>query len=128
MTNSVNLSCRYINALQQLPQFHYSLDINGMLTHMYTGVRVFPTGKLEDPDDDSGFLQLVFPGGHSIEVHGFAYLDGMAKEAAEIEVATMPDDLGIPARKLSQVQLRTADLVRHLRGKHWLESESTSTS
>ena len=123
MTNSVNLSCRYINALQQLPQFNSSLGINGMLTHIYTGVRVFPTGKLEDPDDDSGFLQLMFSGGHSIEIHGFAYLDGMVKEAAEIEVATMPDNLGIPARKLSQVQLRTADLVRHLRSKHGLESE-----
>lgn len=122
MTNSVNLSCRYVNALQQLPQFHYALDINGMLTHMYTGVRVLPTGELEDPDDDSGFLQLVFPGGHSIEVHGFAYLNGMAKEAAEIEVATKPGDLGIPAQNLSQVQVRTADLVRHLRGKHRLES------
>lgn len=127
MKNSVNLSSRYINALQQLPQFHCALDINEMLTHMYTGVRVLPTGELVDPDDDSGFLQLIFPGGHSIEVHGFTYLNGMAKEAAEIEVATMPDDLGIPARKLSHVQMRAADLVRHLRGKHGLESDLIST-
>lgn len=123
MKNSLNLSSRYINALQQLPQFHCPLDSNGMITHMYTGVRVHPTGELMDPDDDSGFLQLIFPGGHSIEVHGLTYLNGMVKEAAEIEVATTPDDLGIPARKLSQVQLRAADLLRHLHSKHGLESD-----
>ncbi|MDE1555345.1 MULTISPECIES: hypothetical protein [Comamonas] len=121
MTKAVNLSARYINALRQLEQFHSVLPFDGPLTHMYSGVRVLPTGDLTDPDDDSGILQLVFPGGHTVDVIGAAYLEMMAKESAEIEVATKPDDLGIPERKMTHVQLRTADLLRHLSGKHGLD-------
>lgn len=121
MSKAVNLSARYINALRQLEQFNCVLPVDGPLTHMYSGVRVLPTGDLTDPDDDTGILQLVFPGGHTVEVIGSAYLEMMAKESAELEVATKPDDLGIPERKMTPVQLRTADLVRHLRGKHGLD-------
>lgn len=120
MTKAVNLSARYINALRQLEQFHCVLPFDGPLTHMYSGVRVLPTGDLTNPDDDSEFLQLVFPGGHTVEVIGSAYLQMMAKESAEIEMATKPDDFGIPERKMSHVQLRVADLIRHLSGKHGL--------
>ncbi len=122
MTKAVNLSARYINALRQLEQFHYVLPFEGPLTHMYSGVRVLPTGDLTDPEDDSGILQLVFPGGHTIEVLGSVYLEGMVKESAEIEIATKPDDCGISERKMTPAQLRAADVVRHLRGKHRLES------
>lgn len=121
MTKAVNLSARYINALRQLEQFNCVLPFDGPLTHIYSGVRVLPAGDLTDPDDDSGILQLVFPSGHTVEVIGSAYLEMMAKESAEIEVATKPDDLGIPERKMTPVQLRTADLVRHLRGKYGLD-------
>lgn len=120
MTKAVNLSARYINALRQLEQFQYVLPFDGPLTHMYSGVRVLPTGDLTDPEDDSELLQLVFPSGHSVEVIASAYLALMAKESAEIEVATKPDDLCIPERKMTHVQLRTADLLRHLSGKHGL--------
>lgn len=121
MTKAVNLSARYINALRQLEQFHAVLPFDGPLTHMYSGVRVLPTGDLTDPEDDSGILQLVFPGGHTVEVIGSAYLEMMAKESAEVEVATKPHDFGIPERKMTPLQLRTADLIRHLRGKHGLD-------
>lgn len=120
MTKAVNLSARYINALRQLEQFQYVLPFDGPLTHMYSGVRVLPTGDLTDPDDDSGILQLVFPGGHTVEVIGSAYFEMMAKESAEIEVATKPGDLGIPERKMTPVQSRTAELVSHLSRKHGL--------
>jgi len=120
MTKAVNLSARYINALRQLEQFHCVLPFDGPLTHMYSGVRVLPTGDLTDPDDDSELLQLVFPGGHSVEVIASAYLALMAKESAEIEVATSPGDLGIPSRKLTYEQVRTDELINHLRGKHGL--------
>ena len=123
MTKAVNLSARYIRALRQLPQSHYVLDQSGPLTHMLTGVRVLPSGDLTDEADDSGVLQLVYPGGHSVEVHGFAYLEFMAKEAAEIDVTTKPGDFSIPEKKQSMVQWRTADLIRHLTGKHGLENE-----
>lgn len=123
MTRAVNLSARYIHALRQLPQFHFVLDQSGPLTHMLSGVRVLPSGDLTDEEDDSGFLQLVFPGGHSVEVHGFAYLECMAKEAAEIEITTKPGDFSIPEKKQSMVQWRTADLIRHLTGKHGLHSD-----
>lgn len=121
MTKAVNLSARYINALRQLEQFHSVLPFDGPLTHMYSGVRVLPTGDLTDPDDNSGILQLVFSGGHTVEVIGSAYLEMMAKESAEIEVATQPNAFGISERKMTPVQLRTADLLRHLRGKHELD-------
>lgn len=120
MTNAVNLSARYINALRKLEQFQYVFPSDGPLTHMYSGVRVLPTGDLTDPNDDSGFLQLVFPSGHSIEVHGFAYLEGMAKESAEIEVAAKPEEFGISERKMTPVQSRTTFLVQHLSGKYGL--------
>lgn len=123
MTRAVNLSARYIHALRQLPQFHFVLDQSGTLTHMLTGVRVLPLGDLTDEADHSGFLQVVFPGGHAIEVHGFAYLECMAKEAAEIEITTKPGEFNIPEKKQSLVQWRTTELIRHLRGKHGLESE-----
>lgn len=121
MTKAVNLSARYIDALRQLEQFSGVLPFDGPLTHMYSGVRVLPTGDLTDPDDDSGILQLVFPGGHTVEVIGSMYLEMMAKESAEIEITTKPDDFGISERKMTPVQLRTANLLRHLRGKHELD-------
>lgn len=120
MTNAVNLSARYINALWKLEQFQSVLPFSGHLTHMLSGVRVLPTGDLTDPNDDSGILQLVFPGGHTVDVVGAAYLELMAKESAEIEVATKPGELGIPDRKMSPVQSRTDFLVRYLSGKYGL--------
>lgn len=121
MTNAVNLSSRYIKALWKLEQFQSVLPFNGPLTHMLSGVRVLPTGDLMDPDDDSGILQLVFPGGHTVDVVGSAYLELMVKESAEIEVTTKPGEFDIPDRKMTHVQWRTADLLRHLSGQHGLD-------
>ncbi|MDH0747417.1 hypothetical protein N5D61_13800 [Pseudomonas sp. GD03842] len=118
---SVNLSVRYINALRQLPQYHCCVDGFGPLTHVLTGVRVSPTGELHDMDDATGILAVEFPGGHRIEVEASAFFKIALKEAAEIEISTMPDDFGIREGAQTPVQLRIAHLDAHLRGKHSLD-------
>lgn len=120
LEKAVNLSARYINALRQLPQFHLNINMHGPLTHALTGVRIVPLGDLTDEEDDEGLLQLVYPGGHSIEVVGSMYLDLALAEGAQLEVTTGPEDLGIPNRKRDFVQLRCAELGEHLRRKHSL--------
>lgn len=121
LEKAVNLSARYIKALRQLPQFMLDINPHGPLTHALTGVRIVPLGDLTDESDDSGILQLVYPGGHSIEVIGAAYLELMLCESAQIEVTISPEDLGIPARKFDFVQVRAAEMKEHLTRKHRLD-------
>lgn len=118
---AVNLSVRYVNALRQLPQYHCNVASSGPLTHVLTGVRISPTGDLNDQADTVGILEVEFPGGHKIEVHAFAFFQIALKEAAEIEVSTSPDDFGIREGKQTSVQLRIAHLSEHLRRKHSLD-------
>lgn len=118
MTKAVNLSARYIHALRQLPQYICNTVNHGPLTHALTGVQVLPTGELTDPEDDYGGLQLVYPGGHSIVVHGHAFLKMAVKEAAEIEIDTTPEEFEIPEKKYTNKQLRIADYLRHFSIKH----------
>ena len=120
MSKAVNLSSRYINALRQLPQYHCNTDHAGPLTHVMTGVRVLPTGDLQDEEDDSGILEIVYPGGHRIEVVGQMFLEMAVAEGAQIEVATSPEELGIKERYLTPAQKRGAQMMEHLQRKHSL--------
>ncbi|WP_157759995.1 hypothetical protein [Delftia acidovorans] len=121
MSKAVNLSSRYINALRQLPQYQCNNDHTGPLTHVMTGVRVLPTGDLADEDDDSGLLEVVYPGGHRIVANAHSFFAMAVAEGAQLEVATSPDDLGIKERNLTPAQRRTAELLEHLQRKHTLE-------
>ncbi|WP_288899592.1 hypothetical protein [uncultured Delftia sp.] len=121
MSKAVNLSSRYINALRQLPQYQCNNDHTGPLTHVMTGVRVLPTGDLADEDDDSGLLEVVYPGGHRIVANAHSFFAMAVAEGAQLEVATRPDDLGIKERNLTPAQKRTAELLEHLQRKHTLE-------
>lgn len=118
MSKAVNLSARYINALRQLPQFIGTLPPNGPLTHCMTGVRVLPTGDLTDEHDDSGILEVIYPGGGKAEVIGQYFMKMALKEAAEIHVATTPNDFGIKGKSYSDVQKQVEFLGKHLSGKH----------
>lgn len=121
MSKAVNLSSRYINALRKLPQYYCNLDHAGPLTHVMTGVRVLPSGDLTDADDDSGILEVVYPGGHKIEVSAYSFFAMAVAEGAEIQAATMPDEVGIKERHLTPAQRQTAFLSEHLRREHELE-------
>lgn len=116
-----NLSVRYIDALQQLPQYICNIDSASPLTHVMTGVRISPTGNLTDEEDTSGILEVEYPGGHKIQVYAFAFFEIALKEAAEIEISSAPGEFGISERKQTPVQLRIADLGEHLRRKHSLD-------
>lgn len=118
---ATNLSVRYINALRQLPQYHCNVATTGPLTHVLTGVRVSPTGDLNDEADTIGILEVEFPWGHKINVHAFAFFQIALKEAAEIEISNSPSDFGIPEAKLTPVQKRISELSEHLRRKHSLD-------
>lgn len=118
---SVNLSVRYINALRQLPQYHCNVASSGPVTHVLTGVRISPTGDLNDQEDMVGILEVEFPGGHKIEVNASAFFQIALKEAAEIEINTAPGDFGIREGKQTPVQLRIAHLSDHYRRKHSLD-------
>lgn len=118
--NSMNTSSRYIRALRQLPQFIANADPHAVLTHVLTGVRVLPIGLVEDPGDETELLQLVFPGGHTVEVVASAYLKLQIAEGARHEVETKPDEVGVPDRKLDIVQKRTREMEEHLLRKHGL--------
>jgi len=118
---AINLSVRYINALRQLPQYHCNVASSGPLTHVLTGIRVSPTGDLNDQEDAVGILEIEFPGGHKIEVNGSAFFQIALKEAAEIEISSGPDDFGIREGKQTLVQRRISDLRDHLRRKHSLD-------
>lgn len=119
--SSTNLSVRYIKALRQLPQYHCNVASTGPLTHALTGIRISPTGDLNDVTDTVGTLAIEFPGGHKIEVHAFAFFQIALKEAAEIEISTAPDDFGISDSQLTLVQKRISHLSEHLRRKHSLD-------
>jgi hypothetical protein len=119
LESAVNLSARYINAMRQLPQYHHTLDHRGPLTHIMTGVRVLPMGDLTDRDDDSGILEVVYPGGHRSQVIGHAFYQMALAEGARLEVDSGVDD--IPARRRDVYQDRIASLDEHLRRKHSLE-------
>lgn len=121
MSKAVNLSSRYINALRQLPQYQCNNDHAGPLTHVMTGVRVLPTGDLADEDDDSGLLEVVYPGGHRIAANAHSFLAMAVAEGARIEVETSPEDLGVKERHQTPAQRRTAELLQHLQRKHCLE-------
>ncbi|HHK0379479.1 TPA: hypothetical protein ACQQJB_003653 [Pseudomonas aeruginosa] len=121
MSQSCSLSVRYIDALQQLPQFHCVVPTGSTLTHVLTGVRISPVGDLQDADDTSGLLEVEFPGGNKVQVIGALYLQLALKEAAEIEISTSPSDFGIRESKYSAVQQRIADLAEHLNRKHALQ-------
>ncbi len=121
MSLTCNLSVRYINALQQLPQFHCAVPARESVTHVLTGVRISPLGDLRDADDTEGLLELEFPGGAKIQVIGSLYFQLALKEAAEIEISTSPSDFGIRESQYSHVQTRIADLAQHLNRKHALD-------
>ena len=118
-----NLSVRYINALRQLPQYVCNVATSGPLTHPLTGARVSPLGDLNDEADTAGILEIEFPGGHRLEVHGFEFLQIAIKEAAEIEISTKPDEFGIREGKQSPVQKRISHLSDHLSRKHSLDEQ-----
>jgi hypothetical protein len=120
MSKAVNLSSRYINALRQLPQYQCNNDHTGPLTHVMTGVRVLPTGDLADEDDDSGLLEVVYPGGHRIEANAHSFFAMAVAEGAQLEIATGPDEFGIKERSQTPAQRRTAELLEHLQRKHCL--------
>ena len=120
MTKAKNLAARYINALRQLPQYHCNTDHAGPLTHVMTGVRVIPTGDLMDEADDSGILQVIYPGGHHIDVLGHQFFEMALKEGSEIELTTRPDEFLIKESKQTMVQQRVQQLSAHLSGKHSL--------
>lgn len=116
-----NLSVRYINALRQLQQYRCNVASSGPLTHVLTGVRISPTGDLNDHEDMVGILEVEFPSGHKIEVHASAFFQIALKEAAEIEISSFPDDFGIKDSKLTLVQKRISELRDHLGRKHALD-------
>lgn len=111
----------YINALRQLPQYHCNVASSGPLTHVLTGVRLSPTGDLNDQEDMVGVLEVEFPDGRKIEVHASAFFQIALKEAAEIEISTVPDDFGIQDRNKTQVHKLISDLRDHLWRKHSLD-------
>lgn len=121
MNKAVNLSSRYINALRQLPQYQCNNDHTGPLTHVMTGVRVLPTGDLADVDDDSGLLEVVYPGGHRIVANAHSFFAMAVAEGAEIQVASMPDELNIKERNQTPAQKHATFLSEHLRDKHKLD-------
>ena len=82
---------------------------------------MLPTGDLQDEQDDSGILEIVYPGGHSIEVIGQMFLEMAVAEGAQIEVATSPEELGIKGRHLTPAQKRGAEMMEHLQLKHRLD-------
>lgn len=118
LDNAMNLAARYINAMRQLPQYFSNLDYRGPLTHVMTGVRVLPAGDLTDPEDDSGILEVIYPGGHRVEVNGHALYQMALAEGVRWEIDSNVDD--IPPRKRDVYQARIADLDEHLRRKHGL--------
>ena len=118
LEGAVNLAARYINAMRQLPQFYNSLDHRGPLTHVMSGVRILPVGDLTDEDDDSGILEVVYPGGHRLQVNGHALYQMALAEGVRWEIDSNVDD--IPPRKRDIYQARIADLDEHLRRKHGL--------
>ncbi|HCF2941162.1 TPA: hypothetical protein NIB45_005668 [Pseudomonas aeruginosa] len=121
MSQSSNLSVRYIAALQQLQQFRCVTPVDSSVTHVLTGVRISPLGDLQNSDDISGLLEVEFPGGNKIEVIGAMYMQLALKESAEIEISTSPSDFGIRESKYSPVQQRIAELSEHLNRKHSLQ-------
>ncbi|MCI1009291.1 hypothetical protein HWE02_08455 [Pseudomonas oryzihabitans] len=120
MPLTVSLSARYINALRQLPQYACNAENTGPVTHALTGVQILPLGDITDPGDDSGLLEVIFPGGHRIEVIAGMFFQLALKEAAEIEITTSPYDFNIPPSHQSFVQVRLTELGRHLKRKHAL--------
>lgn len=116
LNNAVNLSGRYIRAMRDLPQFTGRGDYSGPLTHLMLGHQVIPLGELTDAADDSGWLQIIYPGGHTIDVIGHYYFKQAVKEAAEIELATTPGEF-LPEKKWSEVQMRSDFLDRYLTSK-----------
>lgn len=120
MPLTVSLSARYINALRQLPQYACNAENTGPVTHALTGVQILPLGDIADPGDDSGLLEVIFPGGHRIEVIAGMFFQLALKEAAEIEITTSPYDFNIPERQQTAVQIRLTELGDHLERKHAL--------
>ncbi|MDQ0045401.1 hypothetical protein [Variovorax boronicumulans] len=118
LEKAMNLAARYIDAMRQLPQYFSNLDCRGPLTHVMTGVRVLPLGDLSDPEDDGGILEVIYPGGHRVEVNGYALYQMALAEGVRWEIDSNVDD--IPRRKRDVYQARIADLDEHLRRKHSL--------
>ncbi len=122
MNNNLDhLSVRYIEALQQLPQYICDIDSGSILTHVMTGVRVSPILSPRNGIVTSGILEVEYPGGHKIQVYAYAFFKIALKEAAEIEISSDPSEFGISERKQTPVQLRIFDLGEHLRHKHSLK-------
>ncbi len=118
LENAMNLAARYINAMRQLPQYFSNLDHRGPLTHVMTGVRVVPLGELTDSDDDSGVVEVIYPGGHRVQASGHAFYQMALAEGVRWEIDSNVED--IPTRKRDVYQARIADLDEHLRRKHEL--------
>jgi hypothetical protein len=118
-----NLSVRFINALRQLPQYQCNILNKGPLTHPLTGARISPVGDLSDEEDQSGILEISFPGGNALQVHGAAFFAIALKEGVEIEDHTSPEEPRLLQPKLSLIQRRVMELGDHLRRKHSLEPE-----
>ncbi|EIU9113087.1 hypothetical protein L6706_004651 [Salmonella enterica] len=119
MSKKSNLSTRYIDALRRLPQYTCNTDMTGPLTHVMTGVRVLPVDNLAD-DEDSGLLEIQYPGGHKIVVYAALFFDIALKEAAEIEVNLSSDENYIFGRKQTAVQRSITYLREHLERKYSL--------
>lgn len=118
--NEYNLSTRYVLAMRQLPQYQCCMERSGAsITHALTGVRVSPLGTLNDPDDVSGLLEVVYPGGSTATVIGALFFKLALREAAKTEVDIHPGDFGLLVR--SSVQKRIADLHEHFTGKYGLD-------
>lgn len=115
--NECNLSTRYVLAMRQLPQYQCCMESSSIsITHALTGAQVSPLGTLNDPDDTSGFLEIIYPGGSRATVIGALFFKLALREAAQIEVDLHPADFGVLMQ--SSVQKRIAGLQEHLEMKH----------
>lgn len=89
------------------------------MTHALSGVRVLAIGELRDPDDTSGLLEVIYPGGHKATVIGAQFFRLAVREAAQIEVDLHAEDFSLLVR--SSVQKRIVDLDEHLARKYGLD-------
>ena len=108
-----NLSQRYIAALAQLSQFQCVVGDKATLTHVLTGVQVAP-GTTDERVEDSSFLRLTFPGGHTIEVIASMYFELQLAEDAAHNMHAAGDGSG-------EIHKRALQSLEHLSRKHNLD-------
>lgn len=109
----LNLSQRYIHALQQLQQFapYVTDDDELKAIHVLTGVQVKASSE---SDIDFRFITLQFPGSAPFEVVGYAYLQLQVCESAAHEVHSSYHVEPNP------IAARADELMEHLCDKHEL--------